>query len=232
MDIIPKRDTSKPFIEVEDVRTDGVVGGGAVEDAAKHKGIAYFLKEAIHLFQLEGQSSPTTGKLDKDAFMRCLARTELGHDAPKDQLELMYTIFDQDGDGAVSLDEFVVGMAISSEGSPEEKAELIFKSIDRDHDGFLSRDELENRLIRLYSLHHKENTKTVLRTSGPLPPSSNFIGLYNFVSNPRAHEMCVQAMSQGRIPKALDSIFGDADLDHDGKISLKEWVKAASTNED
>jgi len=38
----------------------------------------------------------------------------------------------------------------------------------------------------------------------------------------------VEAMSNGKIPKAMQSILTVADVDRDGRISLQEWREAAA----
>lgn len=53
------------------------------------------LQETLQVFRLEGCST-VDGKLDKEAFMRCLARTELGKNATKETLEMLFDVFDAD----------------------------------------------------------------------------------------------------------------------------------------
>tara|TARA_R110002050_G_scaffold27299_3_gene71242 strand:+ start:251 stop:583 length:333 start_codon:yes stop_codon:yes gene_type:complete len=85
---------------------------------------------------------------------------------------------------------------------------LVFRSIDKDNDGFLTRDELEDRLTQMYALNNKKETRDILRTSGNISHTdfSNLAFMYNFVSNPRAHEMCLNAITEGKIGKVYGTI--------------------------
>ena len=124
---------------------------------------------------------------------------------------------------------FTISFSLSLSFSLQEKAELVFRSIDIDDNGFISRLDLEAALTKIYRLNAGPKAVAVVQSSAPLPPSdfSHLIGMYSFVCNPNAHSRCLDAMSNGRIPKAIDSIFGVADGNKDGMISLQEWKDAA-----
>ena len=57
-------------------------------------------------------------------------------------LERMFTVFDLDGDGTISLREFVTGLATILRGSVDEQARFYFHIFDMDGDGAITRDEM------------------------------------------------------------------------------------------
>lgn len=107
---------------------------------------------------------------------------------------------------------------------------MVFRSIDIDDNGFISRDELEHSLTKIYRLNSGPKAKAILKTSGDVSPAdfSHMVGMYSFVCNPNAHTKCLEAMSNGRITKAIQSILTVADSDRDGRIELAEWKAAAA----
>ncbi|KAL2093373.1 hypothetical protein ACEWY4_010685 [Coilia grayii] len=61
-------------------------------------------------------------------------------------VQSMFTLADKDGNGYLSMQEFLDVIAIFMKGTPEEKSRLLFSMHDIDDDGCLSRDEFSTLL--------------------------------------------------------------------------------------
>ncbi|XP_041964956.1 dual oxidase 1 isoform X1 [Alosa sapidissima] len=61
-------------------------------------------------------------------------------------VQSMFTLADKDGNGYLSMQEFLDVIAIFMKGSPEEKSRLLFAMHDIDGDGFMSREEFSTLL--------------------------------------------------------------------------------------
>ena len=71
---------------------------------------------------------------------------------------MIFETFDTDGNGTMSLNEFLVYMGLSSGGSLEQKLQGSFMLFDKDHNGELERDEVINCFLTLLysSLYKRE----------------------------------------------------------------------------
>lgn len=86
------------------------------------------------------QNKQQEAELSRAAFVKLL---EDGGVARGDAAEHMFSLFDTDGNGKVSMPEFLTHMALLINGSPESKLSFLFRAYDLDDSGQLTLDEVE-----------------------------------------------------------------------------------------
>jgi hypothetical protein len=103
------------------------------------------------------------GKLNRAAFAKCLERlfaaaTTGGSGGAaaeltsRMQLNMLYEVFDYNGDGAVSVEELVAGLSFLCTTSTEHKLALAFLVVDQDKNGSISALELHHFFVSLFSV--------------------------------------------------------------------------------
>ncbi|MFH8609712.1 EF-hand domain-containing protein [Streptomyces sp. NPDC018029] len=91
-------------------------------------------------------------RLDEEAFVGALLRArELGTigDLVGPSVEAHITLIDRDGDGSVSLEEFLRAQVVC--GLPEADSRRAFEQLDRDGDGRLDVDEWQRAVVDFYT---------------------------------------------------------------------------------
>jgi len=79
--------------------------------------------------------------LNKDQFLSMV--TEFGIMGTPKNFEALFEGFDTDGDGVISLKEFVLLIRVMSDDSPEDKIKWAFKTYDENKDGHIDADEMK-----------------------------------------------------------------------------------------
>ena len=95
------------------------------------------------------------GYMDKSEF-RAIYSSLFPQGSGADQFaEHIFRIYDQNGDGRISFQEFIMTLRVSTHGSLDEKLRSSFRMYDVDHSGFITERELTDilsvtTLIHLY----------------------------------------------------------------------------------
>jgi len=79
--------------------------------------------------------------LNKDQFLSMV--TEFGIMGTPKNFEALFEGFDTDGDGVISLKEFVLLIRVMSDDSPEDKIKWAFKTYDENKDSHIDADEMK-----------------------------------------------------------------------------------------
>ncbi|KAJ4462171.1 putative calcineurin B [Paratrimastix pyriformis] len=93
--------------------------------------------ELSFISQTISESIRRDGVIDRQEFQQALGL--------KDNLfaDRIFQLFDENGDGIISVDEFICGLSVfSKKGTLEEKLRFSFNVYDVDQDGFIDRREL------------------------------------------------------------------------------------------
>ena len=120
-------------------------------------------------------------------------------------LQRLFGVFDADGNGVVDFTELASGLSVLCSGSREDKVRAAFNLFDVNGDGFISLDEMVTYLASVFRVLYETNPGTAER-----------VGI-------SADELATITARQA---------FEDADLNHDGRISLDEFTKWYSRNQD
>jgi len=160
------------------------------------------VKDAVQVFLGKADRS---GKLSRAKFFAACAQFIDPHapDANEKKKKLqvvlngIFDVFDKDGNDVVDLRELSAGLSVICAGPPQEKVSQIFRLFDADADGFITFSEMKNYLHSVFLMMYETNPDR-FKTDG-VPPEQ------------LAHVTALQA-------------FMDADIDHDGVISLDEFT--------
>ena len=79
--------------------------------------------------------------LSKSQFLSMV--TEFGIMGTPKNFEALFDGFDTDGDGVISLKEFVLLMRVMSNESPQDKIKWAFIAYEENKDGFINADEMK-----------------------------------------------------------------------------------------
>lgn len=75
-------------------------------------------------------------------MFRELLQNELGIATEEILTDRIYCFFDQQNDGVVHGDEWIVGLSVLLKGTQEERIRYTFTIYDLNNDGFISREEI------------------------------------------------------------------------------------------
>lgn len=119
-------------------------------------------------------------------------------------LEQLFLAFDTDGDGMVDFVELVAGLSQLLAGTPSEKIAMAFAAYDEDGNGHVSADELRRFLTTYFAC--------LLRIRPEL-------------------RLALQGAAVGDVAAATAAdIFHQADMNHDGMLSLDEFTAWCDSN--
>lgn len=92
-----------------------------------------------------------TGKLTKNEFSKIYAQF-FPHGNPEAFASFVFNVFDDNGDGSIAFEEFLLALSITSRGNLEDKLEWAFKLYDLDGDGTITRDEMLEIVKAIFSM--------------------------------------------------------------------------------
>ncbi|MEU9036381.1 EF-hand domain-containing protein [Streptomyces sp. NPDC048352] len=125
---------------------------------AVKKGAAAFWEQLAKLAGVQSED-----RLDEEAFVGALLRArELGTigDLVGPSVEAHVTLVDSDGDGSVSLDEFLRSQ--SALGLPERDSRRAFEQLDLDGDGLLDVEEWQRAVIDFYTSPEEDSASALI----------------------------------------------------------------------
>lgn len=151
------------------------------------------------------RSSGRSDVLTREQFKQCFfAILKTQRRAPTRALtqflDRLFNAFDTDGSGTVDFVELSTGLSVLCGGSQEEKVVAAFSLFDANGDGFITEREMATYLTSVFHVMYEAN-------AAARPPVS---------AAELAHYTTRQA-------------FAEADLNHDGLLSLEEFRKWYST---
>lgn len=120
-------------------------------------------------------------------------------------LDRLFTIFDTDGNGVVDFCELSSGLSVLCGGSREDKVRAAFALYDLNQDGYISLEEMVRYLTSVFKVLYETNRDT------------------------RA-QLGVEPEELATI--TAEQCFAEADLNHDGRLSLDEFVRWYSRTSD
>merc|ERR1711970_616317 len=91
--------------------------------------------------------------LNKSQFLSMV--TEFGIMGTPKNFEALFDGFDTDGDGVISLKEFVLLMRVMSDESPQDKIRWAFTAYDENKDGFINAEEMKRYISTVCEMMKK-----------------------------------------------------------------------------
>ncbi|KAG6622003.1 uncharacterized protein IUM83_07411 [Phytophthora cinnamomi] len=164
--------------------------------------------EPEEVFEIFAGEADEDGLLSRDAFNESFRKVIDGQRSngargasPETQKKLqevidgLFDLFDRDNSGAVDFGELASGLSVLCGGTKDQKVEAAFSLFDFNGDGFISLDEMTRYLT------------SVFRVLFQVSPDTQSLG----VTPEELGEVTAQ------------QAFAEADQDHDGQLTLKEF---------
>ncbi|KAL4176746.1 hypothetical protein KRP22_001687 [Phytophthora ramorum] len=164
--------------------------------------------EPEEVFEIFAGEADEDGLLSRDAFNESFRKVFAGQNSkgsrvssPETQTKLqevvdgLFDLFDRDNSGAVDFGELASGLSVLCGGTKDQKVEAAFSLFDFNGDGFISLDEMTRYLT------------SVFRVLFQVSPDTQALG----VTPEELGEVTAQ------------QAFAEADQDHDGQLTLKEF---------
>ncbi|GMH57775.1 hypothetical protein TrST_g2361 [Triparma strigata] len=165
--------------------------------------------EDLHVedvFELFAGLANEEGYLTKEAFFRCFAqliraRIHLLGEQERSRIlfvvESLFQALDFNGDELIDFAELASGISVLCGGERDDKVMAAFSLFDLNGDGFISLDEMITYLTSMFCMLYQINPDIISQVNcGP-------------------EELAQQTAMQA---------FADADLNHDGRLSFKEFT--------
>lgn len=145
-------------------------------------------------------------ELDKETFS--IAYVEiLNLEDGADYADKVFSVFDQDGSGTISINELSTFLNMHSDAPIRDKLFWNFKVFDVDNSGSIQKEEMREMLISLKGLEDPEVLKKLGYSS-----ASDILSAKKGMAEMETH---------------LDNLFAAADVDKSGEISAVEFTEAA-----
>lgn len=110
-----------------------------------------FSRKELQLMYRGFKQECPNGVLSEDTFKEIYAQFFPQGDSSQ-YAHYVFKSFDHDQNGAISFEDFVVGLSVLSRGSLQEKLRWAFHLYDINGDGYITKDELNNIVNSIYNL--------------------------------------------------------------------------------
>jgi Ca2+-binding EF-hand superfamily protein len=145
------------------------------------------------------------GKLNKELFEKAYIDLLAAHgvSAPSaDVTAAVYDLFDRDQNGIVDMMELVCAISLLCQGTEDDKIAAVFKAFDEDGDGYVSMAEMNTFLLSVFRVVLTPAVAGIMRAQGVEVDSAEDLAAVT-----------------------TEECFKDADLNHDGRLSIDEFRK-------
>lgn len=196
---------------------------GGIGEVAKNGEQLFSLAEARRLTNLESISAMDVfealadcadeqGFVSREAFDDCFRNLIAANHGIKSEnyehinaiLNRLFELFDVDKNGLVDFSEISSGLSVFCGGTSDDKIRAAFALYDYNADGYISMDEMARYLTSVFKVLKEASPDAFSHLQGESP---EVLGL-----------------------RAATSAFQEADLDHDGMLSLTEFGKWYTTS--
>jgi len=141
------------------------------------------------------------GSTAKDVTRRQFVKEQ---DYPEDFSGLIFSAFDTDNSGSMSLSEFLVYMGLKNGGSTEQKLRGSFMLFDKDHSGSLERSEV----IGCFQAYYR----------------ANLYRKYVDLNKKKPKDIALPEAQKNEIANLVGELFDKLDVDKSGTIDIQEFV--------
>ncbi|RNA31685.1 Neuronal calcium sensor 2 [Brachionus plicatilis] len=112
-----------------------------------------YSRPEIKLFYDQFMNNNPDGKLDRQEFARLYSKLRAEPPELLDEISnFVFRAFDDDNNGYISFNEFMIAYALTSRGDPKKKLEYAFELYDADNNGTLDMNEVRSVLVGMLDL--------------------------------------------------------------------------------
>lgn len=175
-------------------------------------------QELKFMYQGFKQVCPT-GVVHENTFKEIYAQF-FPHGDVSQYAHYLFQAFDQDHNGTITFQDFVVGLSALSRGAPVDKLRWAFQLYDLNGDGIISRDEMTDVIVSIHSLvgapHHHSH------------PSSSAGG---GASTAGAGGGGPDDDDPDSVRDHANRVFQKLDLNQDGVVTIDEFIETCLKDE-
>lgn len=174
-------------------------------------------QELKFMYQGFKQVCPT-GVVHENTFREIYAQF-FPHGDVSQYAHYLFQTFDQDHNGTITFQDFVVGLSALSRGAPEDKLRWVFQLYDLNGDGIISRDEMTDIIVSIHSLvaaHH----------SHPSPGAGGGAS-----STAGAGGGGLDDDDPDSVRDHVNRVFQKLDLNQDGVVTIDEFIETCLRDE-
>jgi len=125
-----------------------------------------FTKDEVHAFHEKFKQDFPKGYVDKKGFKTVYTSMFPQGSGADKFADHIFRVYDADGNGQISFDEFVTTLNIGTQGTPEEKLKSSFRLYDVDRNGSITQKELTSILAAIYKSRNDPQAAAKAKTDG------------------------------------------------------------------
>jgi Ca2+-binding EF-hand superfamily protein len=194
--------------------------GGVVRDRAKIAELSHRIGLDRMVFRLRLRSTGKDETAVRQQFADKSFREAMQEQGAEDAMvDMVLTLFDANQDGGLDFREAVSAVSCVTKGTPKEKARLQFKLFDVNGDNEITFEEVaqSEELVTLpLKFAALMQVQHVLKLKG--------VPIEKIEGTVRAVSECWDAYMSKKTSLFAKALFDYADTDHDGKVTLDEYV--------
>ena len=155
--------------------------------------------------------------IDQKTFEKCLAPQSSRTQAPPNLIyDRLFSFYDQNDDGLITFDEFVLALATLTRKKPEEKWKRLFDAYDTNNDGFVERRDFLRIFQAYYAITKQLSRNALTQMEEEVTEESSREIIEGIRPISAAFNVDIEAGRHSRAAagKSVDQ-FGDAQI-HDG----------------
>jgi len=144
-------------------------------------------------------------------------------DVPEEELEEYrdaFNLFDKDGSGTITTDEFIKVLKNLGQKVSKEEAEKITKDLDSDNSGEVEFEEFVSYMVKLKEETQLSEEDEVILAFEVFDGNKD-----GFITNKEFRYILCNLGDERFTKDECDEVFKEADLDNDGRLNYREFVE-------
>eukprot|EP00003_Mantamonas_plastica_P022928 TRINITY_DN3997_c0_g4_i10.p1 TRINITY_DN3997_c0_g4~~TRINITY_DN3997_c0_g4_i10.p1 ORF type:complete len:190 (-),score=65.42 TRINITY_DN3997_c0_g4_i10:21-590(-) len=111
------------------------------EDLENLVDTTHYTKDELKTIYKQFTIDAPEGTIDEETFRATMAKIGVVDQFLQD---LVFSAFDDNGDGSIDFQEFIVALSVMTRGAAEEKLEFTFSMYDLDGNGYITKKEMQS----------------------------------------------------------------------------------------
>eukprot|EP00002_Diphylleia_rotans_P032226 TRINITY_DN6750_c0_g2_i1.p1 TRINITY_DN6750_c0_g2~~TRINITY_DN6750_c0_g2_i1.p1 ORF type:complete len:178 (-),score=49.23 TRINITY_DN6750_c0_g2_i1:283-816(-) len=109
------------------------------EEVDKLQEATHFDAKELRAMHKQFYADAPNGEIPREDFLRTMEQMGIKDAFLRD---LVFNAFDENQDGSINFNEFILALSVMTRGTADEKLEFAFSMYDLDHNGCISKDEM------------------------------------------------------------------------------------------